>query len=344
SLTLQQSMIDSTEDYRDCIDRFLSAGVGLTNYNSFSVARDVETLRQAAGIEQWVLYGVSYGANYAMAIAANYPNAVESMILDSSFVSGIGLHEYYIEQTVRPFQMLYDYCVYDPNCVRPIDNFKERFWAVYRSLNDQPIWVDLFDIGGTSTVPVLLDGERFLSSVMEGAYDVQIFSDLPKIIIELENGDIEALGWYLWLHVDYLLDTKWGDVSAMTHYCYEQKPQIDYSKIREQFDQLPSGYLRDNAPLALDWPDLCEQMQFRNNELHLVPGKQISVPTLFLHGNLDIVTPLSNVRRVLHYFERAHLLTFNLGHGILGYSYCASNSIEIFVKNPNVTRQQIACP
>lgn len=337
SLTLVQTMRTSTEDYRDCIDRFLRADIDLNHYNSFSIAKDVEALRQAAGIERWILYGISYGTNYAMTIAESFPDSVESMILDSSFVSRIGLHEHFIEQTLRPYRMLFDYCSYAPDCERPIDNVEKRFWAIYRSLNRRPIWVELYDLGGKPSLPVVLDGERFLAAMMEGIYDVQIFSDLPLIIEELESGEIETLGWYLWLHVDFSLDTTWGDVSGMAHYCYEEKPQIDFSKIRQQFDQLPAGYIRETAPLLLDWPDLCDRMRIRSTAPHPIPSKSSPVPALFLHGNLDNVTPLRNVRKILHFYEHAQLLTFDLAHGILGSSNCAIRAMEKFMREPYST-------
>lgn len=337
SLTLTQALIASTNDYRDCVERFLGDDINLNKYNSFAVANDVEVLRRTAGIERWVLYGVSYGTNYAMTIAESYPDTVESMVLDSSFVSRIGLHENYIEQTTRPYRMLFDYCSYDPDCQRPIDNVEARFWAIYRNLNEHPIWVELLEINGEASLPVLLDGERFLASVIEGIYDIQIFSDLPTIVRELESEEVETLGWYLWLHVDFQLDTSWGDVSGMAHYCYEEKPQIDFSKIRGQIDQLPPGYLRETAPIFLDWPDLCEQMQIRNTAPHLIPSKSSSVPVLFLQGNFDSVTPVSNVRKILHFFEHGQLLTFDLGHGILGRSNHAIRAMEKFLQEPHST-------
>ena len=343
SLTIKQAIAETTSDYGECVDRFVMAGIDFNHYNSFAIAKDIEALRRAAEVDQWVLYGISYGGNYAMTIAQNYPNSVESMVLDSSFVSSIGFHEYYLEQTLRPYQMLFDYCSYDPECRQPIDDVEKRFWAIHQALNEKPIWVDLYEIDGKDTLTVLFDGERFLPAIMEGIYDTQIFIDLPKIIEELEGGNVHTLWPYLWLNVTYLLDRGWGDVSGMAHYCYEQKPQIDFPKIKEQFDQLPPGYLREIAPILFDWPDHCEQMQMDSIAPHPVPSKKSLVPTLFLHGNYDSVTPLSNVRKIEGLFEHAHLLIFDLSHGILGKSDCAMNETEKFVKDPGSYRDAGAC-
>jgi pimeloyl-ACP methyl ester carboxylesterase len=343
SLTVPEIIASNVKDYSACIDSFIEDGVDLASYNSFAVAKDIEALRQVAGIERWVLFGVSYAANYALTIADEYPATVESMVLDSSYVSRIGFHENYIEEITRPYQMLFDYCIYDPDCRQPIANLEERFWALYSGLNKHPIPLELENVDNSDRFPMLLDGERFLSAIMEGIYDVQIFRDLPHIITELENGKSYSLTPYLWLHVDYMLNPYWGDVSDMAHYCYEQKPQIDFARIREQFDRLPSGYIRDNAPLMLDWPDHCEQMQIHEAAPKLVPSQRLAMPTLFLHGNLDSVTPLSSVRKILHYFKRAQLLTFDLGHSVLTSSYCARNSMALFIADPEISRQRLLC-
>jgi pimeloyl-ACP methyl ester carboxylesterase len=128
NLTLEQTR-DSVEiDYRACIEAFLEQKVDHAAYNSFAVAQDIEALRRAAGIERWVLFGVSYAANYALTIANEFPDSVESMVLDSAYVSRVGYHETFIEQTTRPYRLLFNYCNYDPDCKEPIDNVKARFW------------------------------------------------------------------------------------------------------------------------------------------------------------------------------------------------------------------------
>jgi hypothetical protein len=192
-------------------------------------------------------------------------------------------------------------------------------------------------------IQLVLDGGRFLDAVMQGIYDVEIYRDLPYIITELENGRHNSLKPYLWLHVDLMLNPTWGDVSGMAHYCYEEKPQIDFARIEAQFDRLPAGYIRDSAPVFLNWPDLCEQMQILDTAPNLIPSRKLSQPTLILHGKLDSITPLSSVRKILTYFRQAHLLTFDLGHSILTSSHCARSSMAKFVDDSSTPRDWLEC-
>ena len=341
NLTLEQTRDSVAADYQACIAEFLDQNIDHTAYNSFAVARDIEALRRAAGIERWVLFGVSYAANYALTIANEYPDTVESMVLDSAFVSRVGLHESYIEQMTRPYRLLFNYCKYDPDCRQPVNNVKARFWAIYEKLEQNPISIEIEHAG--DQVPILIDGNRFIEAMWQGIYGTDIYRDLPYIIEELENGQYISLEPYLWLYVDLMLSPTWGDVSGMAHYCYEEKPLIDFAQIRAQFDQLPAGYIRDSAPVFLDWPDLCEQMQIFDTAPNLIPSRKLSTPTLILHGKLDSITPLSRVRKILKFFRQAHLLTFDLGHSILTSSDCALNSMANFVDDASISRRRLEC-
>ena len=140
-----------------------------------------------------------------------------------------------------------------------------------------------------------------------------------------------------------MIDPNWGDVSEMAHYCFETKPHTDFDYIRSQFSELPMGYLRDNAEFFLDWPDHCEQMKIRETAPRLIPSRKLDTPTLFLHGKLDSITPLSSVRSIQSYFKDSRVLTFDLGHSILSSSDCALDSIAKFIIDPGVSQKRLEC-
>ena len=341
NLSLRQTEESISADYRECIELLLLDGVDFSAYNSFMIARDVEALRQAADIDQWVLFGVSYAANYALAIANEFPDAVESMVLDSAYVSRVGRHEYYLEQMTRPYRLLFRYCSIDPECEQPVDNIGPRFWAVYQSLNANPIGIELNS--RSDNIPLLLNGERFLEVIQGGSYSLDIYKDIARIVGELENREYSSLEPYLWMHVDYMLDPTWGDVGAMAHYCYEEKSNIDFATIRTLIKQLPEGYLRDTAAIKLDWPDLCAEMKVVETTKRLIPSRALDQPTLFLHGKLDTVTPLSSVHKIRRYFNRDYLLTFDLAHSILSASRCARDTMAKFVDKPSASEKSLRC-
>ena len=66
---------------RRCRDRWHSAGHDISQYNSLSVAHDIETLRLALGIDKWNLIGVSYASRYALTYAREYSANVGTSVL-----------------------------------------------------------------------------------------------------------------------------------------------------------------------------------------------------------------------------------------------------------------------
>ena len=340
-LTLSQMRGSVVSDYRRCIDRYLADGVDFSGYNSFAVARDIESLRRTIGIDRWVLLGISYGANYALTLADLYPDTIEAMVLDSAYVARTDTSQRYLDWLIKPYQRLFDYCEYDPQCDAPLPRVRERFWKLHASLERDPLVIDFAH--GRDRIALVLDGARFLEAIMQGVYGVEIYRDLPRIITQLERGEYSALRPYLRQHVDYMLDTDWGDVSEMAHYCYETGPFMDYERIRASFAELPPGHLRDTAEFFLDWPDHCAQMKIDSAAPQLVPSRPVQAPTLFLHGRFDSITPLAHVLEIQEYFQRPQLVGFDLGHSILTSSHCALGSAAKFIDNPAIPYAQLRC-
>ncbi|MCB0182100.1 MAG: alpha/beta fold hydrolase, partial [Anaerolineae bacterium] len=65
-----------------CVDQAVGEGVDLSAYNTNENAADVDSIRQALGYDQIVLYGQSYGTQLAQFVMRNHPEILESVILD----------------------------------------------------------------------------------------------------------------------------------------------------------------------------------------------------------------------------------------------------------------------
>ncbi|MBL4827393.1 MAG: alpha/beta fold hydrolase [Spongiibacteraceae bacterium] len=310
-------------DYFDCIEKFKSQGINLSTYNSLSIAHDIDMLREAAGVDQWVLVGVSYAAIYAQIIATQYPQSVESMILDSATFPNLKMHNHYLENTMASYRALYNYCSLNPDCEQPIDNIEQRIWDLHQTLNEHPISLVIDHPYTYNTIDVVLNGERFIASLLIGTYGETVFSELPRIVTELESRRYNSITPYLEKLTGYLLDTSYGDVSASSHYCYEDKAYTDFSLIRAMTGKLPEGYIRDTALLSLDFPDYCQEMQIGAGNPVIAAATQTDIPALFLHGELDTITPLSDVIEQRKLFSKSRLITYELSHDVLSGAECA---------------------
>tara|TARA_B110000503_G_scaffold142934_1_gene241698 strand:+ start:1436 stop:2989 length:1554 start_codon:yes stop_codon:yes gene_type:complete len=334
---------ESGQDYVDCIAKFKNQGVKLSTYNSLSIAHDIEKMRMAANVEEWVLIGVSYAATYAQIIATQYPDSVEAMVLDSATFPNLKAHDNFLDNAMAGYLALYDYCNLAPNCYTPLENIEKRIWHLHEELNLNPIKLELDHPYKNNKIDVLLNGDRFISALWAGLYDVEIFADLRHIIPQLEKRSVYTITSYLENHIDFLLDPTFGDVSMGSHYCYDDKPYTDFESLRIQADKLPKGYLRDTALLALDFPHNCDEMLIGASDPIVSAKTKTDIPTLFLHGELDTITPLSDVTEQRKTFTKNCLVTYKLSHSVLGGNKYAQRVAAKFIGDNKRDQKTLDC-
>ncbi len=93
--------------YAVCIDRLRDEGVDVNMYNNYQSAKDLRDLRRALGIEEWNVYGQSYGTMLALELMRQEPWRLRSAMLDSSVPpysqGGMGW-EYLVDDVKSAFQ------------------------------------------------------------------------------------------------------------------------------------------------------------------------------------------------------------------------------------------------
>ena len=342
NLSLEQEWREADEDYFDCFDQ-LREEVDFAAYNSLTIARDVEWLRNTIGAERWVLIGVSYASVYAQTIVKEYPGSVESMILDSTAFPNVHADHDFLTDTMAPYEALLNYCEADPTCDEPIEDLEERLWQLVDDLDRNPLPTPVTHPYEGVSIAVLLNGHRLVETLINGVYDEEIFQKLPVIIRDLEQRRSTSLTPFIEDYLSYLLDRTFGDVSASSHYCYETKPFTDIDRMREAAKRLPAGYIRDTALLAVDWPDFCEALAVGPGEARLGLPVETDIPTLFLHGELDPVTRLEDVRAQSPQFSNGVVITFPLSHDVLSSAQCAEVIAAKFVDSPWLEKSALTC-
>jgi len=343
SRSFTQQWEEVHKDYVECIDRFKSQGVNLSTYNSLSIANDIEMMRIAANIDEWVLIGVSYAATYAQIIATQYPESVESMVLGSATFPNVKPHDNYFNKTMARYSALYNHCSLSATCTTPPKEVEDRIWSLHQALNLNPITLEIDHPYNHSKIEVPLNGERFIAALFNGLYGIEIFSHLRKIIPQLERRSALTITPYLESHIAYLLDPTYGDVSATSHYCYEDKPYTDFDSMRMQADKLPKGYIRDTALLSLDLPNHCSEMLIEAGDPVVSLATKTHIPTLFLHGEFDTITPLSDVVEQRKSFTNHCLATYKLTHYVLGRNRHAGKMAAEFISNAATEAMKLDC-
>src|SRR5262249_11696499 len=110
ALSDEQSTQAIVDAFQRCRDRLGVQGVDLAAYNSAASAADVNDLRLALGYSQLNLYGDSYGTRLALTVMRDFPQAVRSVVLDSTYPLEVNLYTALAPNAERAFNALFDAC------------------------------------------------------------------------------------------------------------------------------------------------------------------------------------------------------------------------------------------
>lgn len=124
-----------------CRDKLIKEGIDLSQYNSARSARDIEELRQALGVKQWNLWGISYGSRLAFAVARDFPTSVRSIVHDGpSYPEGQEIIDDF-RGTDIAINRLFSKCASDIACSSKYPDIRTRFLAALPRLRERPLMI-----------------------------------------------------------------------------------------------------------------------------------------------------------------------------------------------------------
>ncbi len=344
NLTVDDELKWNIEVNKQCVSRLEEQGINLGGYNSLSVARDVESLRRALNIDYWSLYGVSYGSRYALTIAREYGETVESMVLDAAVFPNVRYMDNYSKNLEKAFERLIGYCNGDQTCKQSLVDPGGRFWQLVRKLKQTPVRSTIKHPVLDIQMNIVINGERFLSIFFNSLYDAQKFRELPGIIQSLENNQLGSFEANIHEWLAFQTDDDYGDASAAAHFCYEESPFIDYNaallhanSMRHELSESSVAQLRFNQEQCSRWPAT------PGNPIEGEPV-QTAIPTLMLHGALDPVLPVEDLQNQLSHFDNVDYEIFSeMSHSIVGMHPCGEAIASAFFDHKLAFRSHLNC-
>lgn len=341
---MAEYVAQESELYLTCIQELQQHGVDIAAYHSLSVIQDLNLLQQALGLNEWSLFGVSYGAVYALLYADEYADNVDTLILDSPAFPALKSMKDPVARFLRPLQQLVNYCEFDPSCVEPIDAVSTRLQQLVTQLNADPIHLSLPSGFLGSPLPVKLTGDTFMSILYFAIYGHDIYSDIAKVITELEQRDISTFYRYIDNYVELIKDQNYSGISMISHLCYDEVPFVDHARLTAALQQGLTGHMRDGALYTYTWPaDICPVFGETLPNKRMVQQIRTAIPTLFLQGSLDSVTPLEDVQQQLEYFSQRQLRVYPLAHGVHGSLDCVDEDLQAFLAAPLQDSEPAMC-
>jgi len=330
SLTDDQSLQAIVNAFHRCRDRLVSQGIDLTAYNSAASAADINDLRIALGYQQLNLYGDSYGTRLALTVMRDFPQAVRSAVLDSTYPLEVNLYTALAPNAERAFNVLFDNCAADPNCNASYPNLRTVFYNLVDQLNANPVTVPL-SVGGAN-YNILLKGELLIDVLFVGLYNPAVAATMPKMIYQVQQGEYSILRERLRLY--------FGDSGALgmgaSVQCAEEVPfnsaQDAFAAAQGVQPQIAAFFPKSVQYLfavCKDWTGISPDP----HENQPVTG---DLPTLILAGEFDPITPPAWGQMTASHLSHAYFYEFRgNGHWVTRSSRCALSIFLTFLDDPN---------
>jgi pimeloyl-ACP methyl ester carboxylesterase len=316
----------------DCRSRIEREGHDPLSYTSRDSATDLHDLMSALKLEQWNVYGLSYGTRLALTYARDYPHDVRSMILDSVYLPESAFLEDDPWRTDRAFRVLFDGCRRSPDCDRWYPNLEKRLLALVDKLNKTPIEREV-ELESGKRARVVVTGELLLNYLFQNMYNRSGIETVPQIIDLFEKGSPAAITSEVGYLADLYIDrSDWGDALSLSIDCHEEVPFNDLAKLRRDYLRYPllKSFAEDESwgAACANWP---------TGPLDPVENEPVysEVPALLLTGLYDPITPPQYARlagsRLINSFYFEFL---SVGHDVLSNERCAGELATQFLEDP----------
>jgi pimeloyl-ACP methyl ester carboxylesterase len=171
----------------DCRIKFRAAGFDARHFGTPLNVSDAEALREALGVEQWLLFGESYGTTVAAHYVASHPERIAAAVLDSLYPAD----EFVLptaEMQGRLVERVAGECAQDPTCAASWPDFgRAQLDAAVAALDAEPLSV------GRGSQRRLLDGMALRTLIAITSTSEAGVRSLPMLIDAAARRDTATL-------------------------------------------------------------------------------------------------------------------------------------------------------
>lgn len=176
---------------KKCRAQMVKRGDDLGAYNTLESANDLEDLRQALGISQWNLYGISYGTDLTLNYMRMHPQGIRAAGIDGVFPPQLAGGVASWTSAGEGIEAIFRACGADPRCRSRYGDVGATFRRLVRKYERSPRTVRVPVDGVKGLVPVTISGGMLVQwTVSPGTH---LAGKVPAAIDALANGDPEPI-------------------------------------------------------------------------------------------------------------------------------------------------------
>jgi pimeloyl-ACP methyl ester carboxylesterase len=327
--------------YRDCRDEITGAGIPIAAFNTKQNATDMAALRILMGIDQWTLYGVSYGTRLGLTLMRHDPDGVARAIFDSVLPPALAYYDGAAGGLHRSLRRVFDSCRTQAKCNADYPHLEASFASITGRLRRQPLEYAVTSEDRTRTLYVVINPAWFIDILFWGLYWWEDIELVPRLIHEFAASDLSTFDHFAtnYFFSEFFDHRAHGMANAM--WCNDDSAFMDRDHLARQ---------SDTYPLIGDWigdPDsnfsTCDGWPLTQPDPREKTPVISDTPALLLAGGFDPVTPPEFAHFAAATLARAHVFTIpSVSHDVIESHHCASELVVAFLDDPT-TRPDTGC-
>jgi pimeloyl-ACP methyl ester carboxylesterase len=323
------------EAARACRDRLVATGIDLSAYNTTENTADFDDLRRVLGVEQWNVYGYSYGSDLALSYLRDYPDHIRTVTIDSVVPPDIVSLPWTWSSAREGITTIFGACAADASCASRYPDLLGTFTRLVGELEAQPLVARVVTPQGGEPVQVVLDGGTLVNVLVGNAVKAP---DVPAAIYELAAGDPQR----------FLAARARGsavpEVPEQAHgmtqsfVCREWEPYGSPDDILhaglQEFPSFPASVLI-NAPQLPFEQELCRAWNVPEGPASQRARVHSDIPALVVSGTFDAKTGAQWGRYAASTLSQSTYVRINgIGHWVIVQSTCAQEIFQSFLSSP----------
>ena len=336
-----------------CAERLRNDGVDLTAYNSRESAADIADLRTALGIENWTLFGRSYGTRLALSTLRYRPEGIRAVVLDSVVPPQADLLTQFPANFQNALEKVFADCAADEGCIQQNGDLAAAYDKAIARLSASPTTTfsitellgprkRTYGIGGRwlryspasysqeGNLNIPFDAFTLRDMLYAALSDSEARNLIPVLLREIAAYRFTVMKAQF---RDYLLrQAAESDIVApvyLSHICRDEIPFISTAQLDAAAEAAgPLAYMITDA-----WPSyVCSAWPAGESKPIENTPVESAVPALLLVGRYDPISPFALAREAARHLPNGHAYELaDAGHGVLAVSGCAERLTAVFL-------------
>ncbi len=325
------------EAMRRCLDEARTQGIQINAYSNWENALDVRDLRRALGLQQWTIFGISYGTQLGQGVMRVDRDGTRAAILDSVAPAEVIPHSPNAAAANfrNSLDMLAQACSAQAVCADAYPDLRGRFYDVIRAYGKEPLLIEGVSPSVSLAGRIVANDKAVAAFIFQLLFTRSMYQDLPVLLDALEKRDAVALRSYVEAY-PYQLNHRFGTGMAVAINC--QSGRLDRGAGLDADPEIAETAKWFGAGSTVDPRALCDLFKLTTPDATASPLRS-DIPALVVAGATDTVTPAADARSIMSGLPRATYVEFPFtGHAAsLTSGDCGRAILTAFIADPEAT-------